>query len=106
LLTGLAVHAGCVEEGADCDPVADAQGDLLGTELGLRDLVLIELPDRHRHTVQDSGYMLRPVQSDQRRVDRVLRPAVWRRPERLSYGGACGAASDSLEHLPAYWVVF
>ena len=74
---------------------------MLDPELGLGDLVLIELAKRNRLSVQGGGNVLQPMQGDQRRIDSVTRPAKGRSAQRLADIRPRFAGADGGDHLLA-----
>src|SRR5690606_12863067 len=95
-----------MEQLPEAQPIRYGQGDRLATEFGLGDLVLVELPQRHRRAVERGGDVLAAVQSNQRGVDRVLRPAEGAGAQRLADLRAALACADGSEHLLADGVLF
>ena len=106
LLARLAAHPERLEHLADGELLGDRERDLLDAELGLRDLVLVELPGREHRTVQRGRDVLRAVQRDECGVDGVLRPAIGARTQHLADLDADLARADGREHRLADWVFF
>ena len=57
---------------------------MLDAELGLGDLVLIELAKRNGLSIERRCNVLQPVKRDQCGIDRIARPAKRRAAERLA----------------------
>src|SRR5581483_11684200 len=82
-------------------PIADRQSRLFNPEVGLGDLVLVELAESNSLTVQGCANMLQAMQRDKSGINSVTRPAKRRAAESLADVRARLARADRCEHLLA-----